>query len=270
VFRYPGGKLRLMKKINGLIGNRYNCDSNWVAIDAFVGGGGSLINMAKDFPKWSFYINDNNELVYNFWEFFYKATPQDMSNLYDKIKDTKPNIDLYNHIFDTVPETGLDWAFKMIFLNKTSYNGYITQRLPIGGVSQQGNWKVGCYWNSANIIMKIDLAYNILRGRIVTVSKDDAVNLLKRTSADFVYADPPYLAYGQSWYNCGYTVDNLIDLRIVLSNFPHWCVSMDNNEYIDTVFRNDIVEKIPIIHTAKSSYSKGKIKKVEEVVVFNE
>jgi len=269
VFRYPGGKLRLMKKINVLINNHYDCNSNWVVIDAFVGGGGSLINMANDFPKWSFCVNDSNKLVYKFWEFFYKATPQDIGNLYDKIRDTKPDIDLYNHIFDTTPTIDLDWAFKMIFLNKTSYNGYITQRLPIGGMAQKGNWKVDCYWNPTNMIKKIDSAYHILRNRIITVSMDDAVNLLSKSLADFVYADPPYLAYGQSWYDCGYTVNNLIDLRIALSKFPRWCISMDNNQYIDTIFHGDVVEKIPIIHTAKSSYSKGKINKVEEVVIFN-
>lgn len=41
MFRYPGGKLRLMKRINGRIDERYPdaLESSWVVGEPFVGGG---------------------------------------------------------------------------------------------------------------------------------------------------------------------------------------------------------------------------------------
>lgn len=268
MLRYPGGKLRLMKKIDVLIKDYYPEaeNSEWVAVDAFTGGGGSLINMAIDFPKWKFIINDKNEEVFKFWRFFANATIKDMEIFYNEIKITKPTLELYNKMFDFIPTTDFDSAFKILFLNKTSYSGYITQRLPIGGAKQLGNWKVDCYWTPPNLIKKIEKAYTALTGRILKVGNEDAVSLLKNESYDFIYADPPYLVYGAAWYNCEYTKVNLLQLKEVLTK--KWCVSIDDSPITDSIFSEDNIKLIDITYTAKSSYSKGTIKKSKEAVIF--
>ena len=270
MMRYPGGKLRLMKKIDLLIAARYPDaeDSSWVVGEPFTGGGGSLVNMAERFPHWKFHLNDLNSDVYRFWKFFAYAPPNQMQRFYTKIRQTKPNVLVYNRIFSSKPKTDFDAAFRLLFLNKTSFGGYITQNLPIGGKGQASKWGVGVYWNPANIIQKCQRVKDAISGRIISVTNQDCVEFVQALKGrlDFLYADPPYMSLGEQWYDCRFDIKSLTSFRAAITNIPRWCISIDNSESTQGLFNQDIIQSVAVKHTSQSRNKTINIK--NELVVF--
>lgn len=266
MMRYPGGKLRLQKKINVLISEVYDCSTITCVGEPFTGGGGSLINMAEAFPHWKFRINDLNPDVLSFWSFFVYASEQEMSTFYDQIRATKPTQALYTRIFHSIPITLMDRAFRLLFLNKTSYGGYITHCLPIGGKTQAGKWKVDVYWSPEIIIKKCERARRALFGRVFSVDGLDCNTFITRYKFDFVYGDPPYILYGKQWYNCKFDIETLREFRKNLNLVERWCVSMDEHADAVQLFNEDNIQYVDIKHTAKSA--NGVVKSARELVVF--
>jgi len=271
MLRYPGGKLRLQKKINEMIADFYpDSNSDWVVGEPFTGGGGSLINMAERFPKWKFHINDANPQMYKFWRFFVSASDKDMEKFYKRLEDTKPTLKSYNDMFDSKPRSDFDSAFRIFFLNKTSFGGYVTQKLPIGGKEQKSKWKVDVYWTPKNMIKKIKRMRDSIKGRILSVNMEDCNDFMKKhgKSMDFMYADPPYIKYGKQWYKCDFDMQSLRDFRDSLDGIPRWCISMDSLKETDALFSKDDMRTVPVKHTAKSMGKGNEIKEAKELVVF--
>lgn len=272
MLRYPGGKLRLMKKINALIKEKYGEGSfPWEVGEPFVGGGGSLINMAESFPEWRFRLNDANRNVYKFWKFFETAKQKDIDSLLGLVERTTPTLKEYDRIFDSNPGSYLESAFRVLFLNKTSYNGYITQRLPIGGKKQTGKWKVDCYWNLKTLRKKVQRAYEAIRGRLVSVTNLDYQEFFSLgIPLDFTYADPPYIAYGKQWYDCDFGAQDIEILFDLLDDSSaRWCMSIDNSIAMMPQLEMRDVRRLGVVHTAKSSYKK-EIKESKELVIFKQ
>lgn len=273
MLRYPGGKLRIMRKIDEYITRVYpDTNSDWIVCEPFTGGGGSLYNMAKDFPKWKFHINDFNPEIYGLWQFFHTASDKDFLTLYGMIEDQLATVQEYNRIFDNIPDALIDKAFRIIFLNKTSFSGFVTKNRPIGGADQSGKWKVDVYWNPDNIIKGIEKMRTILKDRILSVSCLDFGEFIRNNPSDFIYADPPYLAYGKEWYNCSFDKSDLERLRNELEGNPRWCLSIDKCKEVENLFESYNNLELLIKHTAKSSYkSQADIKSIptaKELMVF--
>jgi DNA adenine methylase len=274
MLRYPGGKLRLMKKIDLMIKNTYPeaRTSEWTVAEPFVGGGGSLINMAKDFPLWKFHLNDANKDVGSFWKFFKASKNSEFEALYKAITTQVVNLETYKNIFHSEPTTNLEKTFKVIFLNKTSYNGFITESLPIGGWDQKSAWNVDVYWNPPNIIRKIERTRMLLKDKILSVSCEDFETFLNNVPFDFIYADPPYIKYGKKWYNCDFGLKDLERLRDFLNTKKAWCLSIDRLSATESLFNGNNLQGIDIIYSAKSSNKSKKedrsIPVSNEMVIF--
>ncbi|MFW6219291.1 MAG: hypothetical protein ACOC33_00355 [bacterium] len=262
MLRYPGGKLRLMKKINIVINQELVDlkDNKEILIgDCFVGGGGSLINLAKDFPNAKFSINDKNIEVFKFWRFFINATNKDIEDFISKIKNVKPTLEKYHEIFNSQPNDDFDFAFKILFLNKTSFNGYITKPIPIGGKEQKGKWKLDCYWNHKTLSKNINNTYSLLKNRVISVTNDDYKDFLEK-KYDMIYADPPYIKYGSKWYGIDFNIENFEELLILLKKASDKVVvSIDNQDAVLDIARkyDYLIKQINIKYTSKSSFKKN-------------
>ena len=274
MFRYPGGKLRLMKKINlNLKKSLSSLNVNEIKKihigDVFVGGGGSLINMAKDFPNAKFSINDKNFNVYTFWKFFCNINENELENFLNKLKKTKPSLSLYEEIFYSKPDNDFDIAFKTFFLNKTSYNGYITNYLPIGGKNQTGKWKVDCYWNYKTFRKNFETTFNLLKNRIIKIENNNFSDFLLNNEFDFIYADPPYIKYGTQWYGIDFTLDDFFYLVDCLEqSSKEFAISIDNNINIINKYKNKYkILDMYLKYTSKSSYN-IKIENSKELLII--
>ena len=64
VFRYPGGKTKLLKKFQDSLILSPNDDY----YEPFVGGGSVLIHIAQKYPKAKLVVNDLDQHIYSFWK----------------------------------------------------------------------------------------------------------------------------------------------------------------------------------------------------------
>jgi len=274
MLRYPGGKLRLMRRIDIMIDEIYDGSfmEPWVVSEPFVGGGGSLINMAEDFPLWTFHLNDLNPDVSALWEFFRIALKADFDLLYEMVRGQKATIKTYIEIFDRKPQNLLENAFRIIFLNKTSFGGFITEPLPIGGWNQTSKWHVDYNWKPPTVIKKIERARKALSGRILSVSTLDFEPFINLYPADFYYLDPPYIANGRRWYSCDFNFSSLERLKKTILDRYRWCISIDRNQETENLFSDCNLLGIDVKHSSRSSYSAKEentsLDVVNEIVVF--
>lgn len=275
MLRYPGGKLRLMPRINDLIKDLYGGYSfmePWVCADVFTGGGGSLIKMAEDFSLWTFHLNDLNPVISSFWKFFQNNDEIEFKELYRKIRNQKVSISTYKEMLSFQPQSLLDNAFKIIFLNKTSFGGMVEDCAPIGGYEQKAEWHVDEFWKPETIIHGISRVRKILKNRILSVSMEDFEPFINKTQADFFYCDPPYIANGQRWYSCNFNFSCLSRLKSCLLNKNKWCVSIDRSPETESLFSDCNLLGINVTHTSRSSYISNKenssIKNTSEIVAF--
>lgn len=234
MLRYPGGKLRLQKKfINPEIARHFPWSRGWHVGEPFVGGGGSLINMAKDFPSWRFEINDKNPVVAGFWGFVLKSSGSDFELFIKKLRaQTSMDLKEFDAVWFSKPESNFECAWWVLVINKCSYSGMMSGRYPIGGNAQKSKWPVGIYWNPPHLEKLLRQTRDLLGDRVTAIFNLDWSEFLRKTRFDFIYADPPYLPFGHGLYgqDYGFTGDDLTALRKDLDrSADSWCLSINDS-----------------------------------------
>lgn len=233
VFRYPGGKTKLLRQFEHLLdlskyGNYY---------EPFVGGGSVAIHVAQKNPDIFLHLNDLDIYMYNFWKMFELNNDESFESLYALIRN-KPTVELFNKLRNSTPISNVDYAYRAIFFNRTTFSG-IFDAGPIGGFSQSSKWKIDCRYNIDNIIKKIEKMRSLLANRI-SVSNKDFRDFIPQENIeyDFMYLDPPYFLKGEDLYQHFFKEKDHLDLRNILSSKQNWLLSYDNCDKIKTLYRS--------------------------------
>ncbi len=192
--KWVGGKRQLLSKINSLLPKKYGD-----YYEPFVGAGALLFHLQ---PQKAI-INDFNQELIN----VYKIIKTNLEELIADLKQHKNELDYFYEIraLDRTDNykkmSPLKKASRVIFLNKTCYNGLYR-------VNNSGefNSPFGSYKNP-NIVNEITLKavnkyFNMNKICILNRDFEDAVT--KTNSSDFVYFDPPYHPVSQSSSFTGY------------------------------------------------------------------
>ena len=140
-------------------------------------------------------INDYDRSIYAFWYAVLKNT----NKLCKLIEDTDINIDNWKKAKEIQKNkqkaTLLDLGFSTLFLNRTNISGIINAGV-IGGIHQNGNYKMDCRFNKKDIIDKIrSIAKYKKRIKLYNLN---ALDLIKKIQEDsnsngtIFYFDPPY------------------------------------------------------------------------------
>ncbi|MEG0978231.1 MAG: DNA adenine methylase [Bacilli bacterium] len=198
VLKWVGGKRQLLNEIIPLIST--DCSTY---VEPFVGGAAVLFKLQ---PKKAI-INDYNEELIN----VYKTIRDNPEELIEKLKEHECNKDSEDYFYkirglDRTEEfselTNVDRAARIVYLNKTCYNGLY--RVNAAG---QFNSPFGKYKNpnivNATTIRAVSKYFN---DNNITINQGDYKESLKglRKGA-FVYLDPPYMPVSNSSSFTGYT-----------------------------------------------------------------
>jgi len=167
LFRYPGNKEKRSISIAESLPNDIT-----KYYEPMVGGGSVLLKVATLRPHVELYASDINPNVMDYWSVISNGRVNKLIN--EIWKHRTITVSDWNRIFASPPS-----AFRFVFLNKTSYNGFIHENTgPIGGQSQdggrqehtKGKWKVDFAWKPEKLIDQIKQQHELLRGRITTAS----------------------------------------------------------------------------------------------------
>ena len=268
ILKWVGGKRQLLSEIIPLIDE--SCDNY---VEPFIGGGAVLFRLQ---PKKAI-INDYNTELIN----VYRTVRDDLNGLLALLKEHEKynSSDYYYEVraLDRTPDfdkmSNLERAARIIYLNKTCYNGlYRVNSLG------QFNSPYGKYKNP-NIVNEVVLRaiskyLNINEISIRSGDYKDVLNDIEKNS--FVYLDPPYMPISSSSSFTGYTeggfgYDKQVELKEecdkLNSKGVHFLQSNSDCEEIRELYKD---YRIKVVKAKRAINSDAKKRgQINEVLIYN-
>jgi len=266
VLKWAGGKRQLLSEIDKYIPNRIT-----TYYEPFIGGGAVLFDMQ---PKKAI-INDFNSELIN----VYLTIKNNVDELIVDLTTHKNEEDYYYKVreMDRTGElellTDVQKASRIIFLNKTCYNGLFR-------VNAQGqfNTPFGKYKNPNivnDIVLKAVSKY-LNENDVTLINGDFEESLFGIRKGNFVYFDPPYFPLSDSSSFTGYTLDGFskddqIRLKKVCDKLNQkgikFLLSNSSAPFILDLYKD---YKIEMVGATRSINSVGESRgEVQEVLVRN-
>lgn len=253
--RYPGGKSKIYEKVKLLIEANDLCNKTYV--EPFAGGFGIGIRLLQDNIVQSAVLNDVDIHIYHFWYSVLNCT----DNLIKKIVDTPITIeerDRQKKIYEDKDAIPVDDGFATLFLNRVNYSGVIKGG-PIGGISQNGEYKVDCRFNKSEIIKKIQKIAK-LKEQIELYNCDACdliINRLIGTKENlFFNIDPPYVVKGSQLYTNYFKEADHKYLSEIINRYLHdipWIMTYDDCSLIREIYSQYHLQEYYLLHNAGGS-----------------
>lgn len=238
--RYPGGKtamVELMAKIlreNGLERAPY--------AEPFAGGCGLALGLLFHGEVSEIHINDVDPSIWSFWHSVLERTDE-LAELVTKADLTIEGWRKQREVYlDGDQSDPLRLGFAAFYLNRTNRSGIIKGAGVIGGLKQDGAYKIDCRFN------KEDLARRIRRvakyKRRIFLTQLDALDFLKQAHVAIpkramFCIDPPYFNKGSSLYTSFYRADDHADLSSAILELDRpWIVTYDDTAEIRVLYRD--------------------------------
>lgn len=265
--RYPGGKNKLSRFISQI------CETNAINghyIEPYAGGASVALYLLLENKVAEVTINDIDRSIYAFWHSVLTRT----NELCERIEKTEINISNWRKAKEILKKKStaslIDLGFSTFYLNRTNVSGIIDGGV-IGGIKQEGEYKMDCRFKKDKLIKRIKRISD--KKKFIHLYNLDAVELINRIikkshiENTIFYLDPPYYLKGKSLYINHYDHEDhkkVSDLIKSINNI-HWIVSYDNNPKIRNFYK-DIKQKIEysLLHTAH------KAKMGKEILFFSE
>lgn len=206
--RYPGGKLKMVKFVKQLLTEN---KISGTYVEGFAGGAGIAINLLMTNEVERIVLNDLDIAIYSFWKALVYQNEGFLLK-FDRVKITIEEWHNQKSIFDLLSQRNglskkeeLDLGFATYYLNRTNFSGIIRGATPIGGLQQNGKWKMDCQFNKANLRPLLEKIgekkdyiivtnYNMITEfEKLIPSNLDMENLL-------IFIDPPYIQEGRRLY----------------------------------------------------------------------
>lgn len=259
--RYPGGKNCIFKFLsslfyeNDLIGIEY--------AEPYAGGAGLALHLLMDGYVSKIYLNDLDEWVYSFWHTILNNKEEFCSWL----SSVSISVDTWKYYKSKLAKPTdlsiIEKAQTFFFLNRTNVSGVIKGGI-IGGLSQEGKYKIDARFNRTDLIDRIEAIYK--RRSSIEISNMDGVQFLRtinRKHRDIlIYIDPPYVIKGSNLYLNFYTKSDHEALASIIKKIrKRWLISYDNCELINYLYHQ--------FHRISFKLAQGTSNKIgEEMLIF--
>lgn len=199
--KWAGGKRQLLAILSQYVPQNFD-----TYFEPFLGGGAVLFHLISQKPQLGCFVSDlNSTLILSYVTIRDKVdeliiTLEKHSENYFKNPEK-----YYYRIRECNPKNQIDKVSRLIFLNKTCFNGLYR-------VNSKGKFNVpiGKYVNP-NIVNKENLlaVSHVLQSKEISIKCEDFTTSLKRAQKDdFVYLDPPYQPVSSTANFTSYTNDN--------------------------------------------------------------
>jgi len=253
--RYPGGKNKLAKFI-ALICIKNNVSGQY--IEPYAGGAAVALYLLMNNHVSKIVINDIDRSIYAFWYAILKHTNK-FCNLINKTEVNVENWKKFKEIQKNKKTADLfELGFSTFFLNRTNVSGIIDGGI-IGGVNQDGKYKINCRFNKKELIERIkEIALHKKNIKIFNLDALDLIEKINKKSINskmIFYFDPPYYMKGESLYLNHYKHKDhkKVSDRIKKIKNAKWIVSYDNTPEIKKLYNNCQKKEYSFYHTAREA-----------------
>ena len=138
-------------------------------------------------------------------------------------------------------------GYSTLFLNRTNRSGIIKAGV-IGGLKQDGDYKLDCWFNKKKLVEKIrQIASMKKRIKIYNMDAEKFIKLnISKTKNSFTFFDPPYYLKGPRLYTNFYNHENHLSLSKTISRYmldKNWILTYDVSEEIFEMYSDFPNEK---------------------------
>lgn len=183
--------LTRIRRENGLSGHDF--------AEPFAGGAGAALTLLFLEESRRIYINDADRSISDLWWALTNRSGPFLRMLSEKrvnISEWRRQRDVYKK----PSSSRLNRAFATFYLNRCNRSGIILNGGPIGGIKQDGQWKIGARYNKKQLKERC--------GRIaeysdrIRTSSEDGLEFIKKLEREnvFFFIDPPYFEKGPTLY----------------------------------------------------------------------
>lgn len=265
LFRYPGGKSKLQKpilaKLNKLL------DKPLRYCEPFFGGGSIGLNLLGHKNISHCWLNDKDLGLTSLWNSI-KFYPD---LLKAKIRAFEPSTEafyLFRDYFSNLTaadslEAIVEIGFRKLAIHQISYSGLgVKSGSPLGGKSQESNYKIDCRWSPEYLCNRIDLLnfkFSTAGSQGISFTSLDFEEVIGNTAvASLIYLDPPYYVKGSQLYQHGFTVEDHGRLADSLKNTVHkWLLSYDDCPKVRELYGWASIEQVSVNYSITAT--KGKL-----------
>ena len=226
--RYPGGKTQVYEFVRELI----ELNGSTTYIEPYMGGMGIALKLILDNKVDKIMVNDYDKSIYAFWYSVLNYT----DNLIHLIETTPISIEEWKNqrrIQDNknLSKDLLALGFSTLFLNRTNRSGIIKAGV-IGGLQQNGNYKLDCRFNKERIIQNIKLIASMREKiKLYNMDAEKFIRLnISKTKNSFTFFDPPYYAKGPGLYTNFYNHEDHVSLSRTIKKHlksKNWILTYD-------------------------------------------
>lgn len=253
--RYPGGKSKIYGKVKNLI--EINAFGDRTYVEPFAGGFGIGIGLLCDDVVQSAILNDFDLHIYDFWYSVLHHTEE----LLKRIMDTPITLEereKQKAVYRDRSADKVSDGFATLFLNRVNFSGII-EGGPIGGLSQNGQYKIDCRFNKSDIVNKIEQIallnnriklYNCDASELITVHLQDTIY------TSFFNIDPPYVKKGPRLYANYFKEEDHRNLEGIITEYlseTQWIVTYDDCDLIRDIYQQYHLTGYGIQHNAGGS-----------------
>jgi DNA adenine methylase len=259
--KWAGGKGQLLKRLG-----KYFPDSFSTYYEPFLGGGAVFFHLVQMRPKFTAVLSDvNEELITT-----YRVIKDNVEGLIEELEKHKIQYKqepekYYYQVRREEPADDVRKAARLIFLNKTCYNGLYR-------VNKKGKFNVpfGRYKNpkicDKENLRRVNQVLNWVNATILTADYREATADAKK--GDFIYFDPPYqpisaTANFTSYTHSGFSFEDQKALgQLFLKLNKRGCkilLSNSDTEKVWEIYQGFSIEKVPALRAinCKGNQRKG-------------
>lgn len=271
--KWAGGKTRLIGQYQPYFPEKFT-----TYYEPFLGGGAVFFYLAQQHPGLQAVLTDINPELIN----AYRCVRDKVEELILLLEEhqsehSKNNKDYYYSVRSRSYKKDTEKAARLIYLNKTCYNGLYRENS-----KGEFNVPIGRYKNpnicQADLLRSVS---SLLAPAQIEVRKFDEILDFATSSEDFVYFDPPYYPISATSNFTTYSRDNFkeseqLKLRDIFAELAERGVkvmlSNSNCDFIEKIYRdtqifpNQSLPKLIEISASRginsNSFKRGKIKEV--------
>ena len=263
--RYPGGKGKLAPFMKVLIEKTGHKGGTY--IEPFAGGAGIALDLLENDIVSQIVINDLDKGIYSFWRAILSETDRFVEAVHEvplSVEEWKKQREI---LLRADNKYSFELGFSTFYLNRTNRSGIINGGM-IGGLEQNGVWKLDARFNKDNLINRI-LKIAKKKECIHLYNKDVASlikNYLPKYEKDaFVYFDPPYFKKGKQLYLNFFNEQDHVRIEKMIRESVNcdWVITYDDVPEIANIYVNHELRRFDL------NYSVAQKRKAREIIIFS-
>lgn len=248
--RYPGGKASMASLLKAI--RQLNDMEGHAIAEPFAGGAGASLTLLHRGDVDRVLLNDLDPHIYDFWQ----ASVHSTAEMIDRLDEAPISVHewrRWREVYKKGAVSQVERGFATLYLNRCNRSGIIWNGGIIGGLAQEGPWKIDARFNKAALRQRLEWLGQ-KREQIIVSNRDGIECLDTRDLRQALwFIDPPYVTKGRTLYMDTLDIEYHQSLAIHLQNANRtdWVLTYDDCPLVRQLYDGwATVKQFPLLYSA--------------------